>query len=202
MAALALFARGCPPGCWMCGDSHRDGGQTEGSAHPVPPLAPAASVPFGIVRSRSWWGCCERAAHPLQPGCSRSQGLPAWHHLHQAVQQPEGWHISQQSGVSRCCVPIHTALCQQGGHLIERAVPSVEDRRKHPITHGVTVVSPCRRKQVPGHQMEHWDGSPPLPGCFLGTPSGVTSLQTWELPETGSPSSSLLAEVRHIWRPH
>lgn len=32
MAALALFAQGCPLGCWVCGDSHGDGGQADGSA--------------------------------------------------------------------------------------------------------------------------------------------------------------------------
>lgn len=34
--------------------------------------------------------------------------------------------------------------------MMGRAVPSTEDGTKRPVTHGVMVASPGRRKQVPG----------------------------------------------------
>lgn len=55
------------------------------------------------------------------------------------------------------------------------------------------------RSRSLGWQVE---GCARLPGCFPGTPSGVTSPRTRELPETGPPRSGIPARVSQIWRLH
>lgn len=115
MAALALFAQGCPLGCWVCGDSHGDGGQADGSAHAVPPSARATSAPFGIMH---WWGCCERAACPFELGCPRCWDPCTWHHLCQAMHQPEGWHMSCFKALCPhlpSCVPVRWGHNRKSG---------------------------------------------------------------------------------------
>ena len=66
-----------------------------------------------------------------------------------------GWRVSQQLGVLQRCVPSHPALSALGGGqhegcMVGRAVPSTEDGRKRPVTHGVMVASPGGRRQAPG----------------------------------------------------
>lgn len=86
------------------------------SVHLVSPLAPATMVPYGLQELLgTLQGSSDPAAHSLQQGCPTCHGLPTWHRLCQAIQQPV-----ELEGVSaaRCRGPSHPALPWEGASMV------------------------------------------------------------------------------------
>lgn len=119
MAAFALFAQGMPPARdAACAGAGTEGeGQAEVSVHPGSPLAPTTLVPFGLMAPGVAGNVASSAsaAHSLQQGCPSCRGLPTWHRLCQAVQQPVGLEGVSTTGSLGSAEAPDTQLCPGRG---------------------------------------------------------------------------------------
>lgn len=123
MAAFALFAReGCQPGMLHVQEQAqrlkgKEQAEAEVSVHPGSPSAPATLVPFGLMAPgvAGYIASSVPAAHSLQQGCPSCRGLPTWHGLCQAVQQPVGLEGVSAAGCLGSAEAPATQLCPGRG---------------------------------------------------------------------------------------